>query len=372
MSMLKRLIKRHPYWTGLLLLLVTLTLSAAIGPVLISPGLLAHLLFSKITGFLADLINSIAANHEATAWLRSMAEASRTKLVQPETFSTILFEVRLPHTMLIALTGAALAGSGAAYQGLFRNPLADPYLIGVASGASLGAALVMALRWPTDLLGLYTVPVAAFVGAGLTILLVYNLARVGSSIPTTTLILAGVAASSFATSLTSFLMFRSTSELRRAIGWLLGGAMLNGWEPVVAALPYVLVGLAALSLSGHALNVLQFGEEQAHQLGLPAEKVKAILLLVASLTTAAAVSFSGIIGFVGLVTPHLGRLIWGADYRRLIPLSILGGASLLLFADLLARVVLSPQVLPVGIVTALAGTPFFLWLLRRAKHQAYW
>ena len=206
----------------------------------------------------------------------------------------------------------------------------------------------------------------------MTVALVYSIARVGSSLPTTTLILAGVAVSSFATSLTSFLMLRSTSELHRAIAWLLGGSVMNGWPPVLAALPYVLIGLGALLLSGHALNVLQFGEEQARQLGLPAERVKALLLLAASLTTAAAVAFSGIIGFIGLIVPHLARLAWGQDYRRIIPLSILGGASALLLADTLARLVLAPQVLPVGIVTALAGAPFFLWVLRRSKNQAFW
>jgi iron complex transport system permease protein len=136
--------------------------------------------------------------------------------------------------------------------------------------------------------------------------------------------------------------------------------------------PYILVGLGTLALSGHALNVLQFGEEQAEQLGLPAERVKTVLLLAASLTTAAAVSFSGIIGFIGLIVPHVCRLLWGHDYRRLLPLSILGGGSALLVADLLARLLLAPQVLPVGIVTALAGAPFFLWVLRRSKNQAFW
>jgi iron complex transport system permease protein len=165
---------------------------------------------------------------------------------------------------------------------------------------------------------------------------------------------------------------RSTEELRRAIGWLLGGSIMSGWEPVLVVLPYIVVGLGALCLSGHALNVLQFGEEQAQQLGLRAERAKALLILAASLTTAAAVAFSGIIGFVGLIVPHIVRILWGHDYKRLIPLSILGGSSALLLADLLARRLLAPQVLPVGIVTALAGAPFFLWVLRHAKDQAYW
>jgi iron complex transport system permease protein len=167
-------------------------------------------------------------------------------------------------------------------------------------------------------------------------------------------------------------MLRSNDELRRATGWLLGGSLMSGWQPVLAVLPYVCLGLLVLLASGHALNVLQFGEEQASQMGLPAERVKLWLILAASLTTAAAVSFSGIIGFIGLIVPHLVRLLWGADYRRLMPLSIVSGGTALLVADLLSRVVLAPQILPVGIVTALAGAPFFLWILRRAKHQGYW
>ncbi|HEX7976592.1 MAG TPA: iron ABC transporter permease, partial [Anaerolineales bacterium] len=257
----------------------------------------------------------------------------------------------------------------AAYHGLFRNPLADPYLNGEASGAGLAAVLAMSVRWPGSLLGLYTVPAAAFAGASLTVVLVYTLSRRSGAASTTTLILAGVAVGSFATALTTFLMLRSSGELRRVLIWLLGGAALSGWDPVLAALPYILVGLGALMISGHALNVLQFGDEQAQQLGLPVERTRILIIAAASLASAAAVSFAGIIGFVGLIVPHVVRLIWGPDYRRLIPLSILGGASLLLLADLLARVVMAPQELPVGVVTSLAGAPFFLWVLRRAQRR---
>lgn len=337
----------QPYLLNLLLLILAAVLSAAVGPVFIPPATLIRMLLAHLPGL------AIQAN-----W--------------PGTFATILFQIRLPHSALIALTGAALASSGAAYQGLFRNPLADPYLIGVASGAGLGAVMAMSLHWPSDLFGLYTVPAAAFLGAVLTVTIVYFLARSGGSVPTTTLILAGVAFSSFATSLTSFLMLRSREELQRAVGWLLGGGILSGWEPVTAMLPYVVLGLIVLAASGHTLNVMQFGDEQARQLGLPVERRKIILILAASLTAAAAVAFAGIIGFIGLIVPHLVRLIWGPDYRQLIVLSMLGGGTALLLADLLARVLLAPQTLPVGIVTALAGAPFFLWVLRRAKSQGAW
>jgi cobalamin transport system permease protein len=337
----------HPYLLNVLILILAAVLSAVVGPVFIPPTTLVRMLLAHLPGL------AIQAD-----W--------------PETFATILFQIRLPHSALIVLTGAALASSGAAYQGLFRNPLADPYLIGVASGAGLGAVMAMSLHWPSDLFGLYTVPAAAFLGAVITVTVVYLLARSGGSVPTTTLILAGVAFSSFATSLTSFLMLRSREELQRALGWLLGGGILSGWDPVKAMLPYVLLGLILLAASGHTLNVMQFGDEQARQLGLPVERRKVLLILAASLTAAAAVAFAGIIGFIGLIVPHLVRLIWGPDYRRLIILSMLGGGTALLLADLLARVVLAPQTLPVGIVTALAGAPFFLWVLRRAKSQGAW
>ena len=331
-------------WTTLFFTLAVI-LSIAIGSVFIPPADLWKVLVSLFTGKLP---------------------------VELQTSAFILWGIRLPRTALVLLTGAALGGSGATYQGLFRNPLADPYLIGVASGAGLGAVLAMSVKWPYSVWGLMAVPAAAFVGALLTVFLVYAMARVGKTVPTTNLILAGVAFSSFATALTSYLMLRSTGELRRAISWLLGGSSQAGWEPVLTILPYLAIGLGILLLSGNALNLLQFGDDQAQQLGLPVTRTRTLILLAASLATAAAVAFSGVIGFIGLIVPHVMRLWFGADYRRLLPLSVIGGAGALLLADVLARSLLSPQELPVGIVTALAGAPFFLWVLRRAKNQGYW
>ena len=331
--------RRAPFLSSLLLLLIALILSLVIGSVFIPP---------------------------AELW-RVITGASSSEI-----FRTILFDIRLPRTILIAMVGAALAGSGAAYQGLFRNPLADPYLIGVAAGAGLGAIMAMSIRWPYTTLGLLAVPLAAFITSLLTVYIVYTMARVGGSVPTTNLILAGVAVSSFAVALTSFLMLRSSGEVRRAIGWLLGGVSLVSWGSILALIPYLILGLGTLILGGYALNVLQFGDDQAAQLGLHVRRAKLIIIVAASLVTAAAVSFAGIIGFVGLIVPHIVRIWWGVDYRRLIPLSIIGGAVVLLVADVLARVVMAPQELPVGIVTALAGAPFFLWVLRRSKNQGFW
>lgn len=326
------------YTTSLLILALAVLLSLAVGSVFIPP---------------------------AELWKVLRGEGDLTS-------AQILWAIRLPRTVLIALTGAALSGSGAAYQGLFRNPLADPFLIGVASGAGLGAVIAMSIDWPYSFWGLMAIPMASFLGALVTVFVVYALARVGHTVPTTNLILAGVAFSSFATSLTSFLMLRSTGEVRRALGWLLGGASQAGWTAILAILPYVLIGLGILLLSGHALNLLQFGDEQAQQLGLNVTRTKTIVLVAASLAAAAAVAFSGIIGFIGLVIPHIVRIWKGPDHRSLLPLSILVGASALLASDVLARVVLAPQEIPVGIITALAGAPFFLWVLRRSKNQGYW
>ena len=283
------------------------------------------------------------------------------------TFATIVYQIRLPNTALMVLTGMALGGSGAAYQGLFRNPLADPYIIGVASGAGLGAVLAMAANWPDSLLGMATVPIAAFIAALITVSIVYTIARVGRSTPVTTLILAGVAVSSFATAMTSLIMLLSADELHRAVNWMVGGFALGGWEPVLVSLPYLLIGLTLLALLGRHLNVLQFGDEQARQMGLNVERSKLVIVVAASLVAATAVAFSGIIAFVGLIVPHVARLLWGADYRRILPLAILIGGSFLLAADVVARVILAPRELPVGVITAVVGAPFFLWLLYRAK-----
>ena len=333
--------KTPPYLLTLLFLLLAIVLSVAVGSVFIP----LTDLWRVLTGRPAEVVAQAA---------------------------TIILTLRLPRTILVLLTGAALGGSGAAYQGVFRNPLADPYLIGVASGAGLGAVLAMSVRWPYTPLGLLAVPVAAFAGAVVTVFVVYMLARVGRAVPTTNLILAGVAVGAFASALTSFLMLRSTDELHRAVAWLLGGAIVAGWGPVLTVLPYLAAGLGVLFLGGHALNLLQFGDEQAAQMGLAVTRARTVILLAASLTTAAAVAFSGIIGFIGLILPHVMRLWFGPDYRRLLPLAAIGGAGALLVADVLARVVLRPQELPVGVVTAIAGAPFFLWILRRAKNQGYW
>ncbi len=289
----------------------------------------------------------------------------------PDTFNTILFEIRLPRVALMALTGAALASAGTTYQGLFRNPLADPYLVGVASGAGLGATLVLTFGLPTTGLGLMAVPLGAFLGGVAAVAVVIMIARVGRTTPVTTMLLSGVAVGSFATAITTFWMLRSPEGMRRAFNWLLGGYTGGGWEPVWIILPYLILGLIGLQLNARALNVLQLDKEQARQLGINVERLKFILVGAATLMTAAAVAFGGLIGFVGLVVPHILRILGGPDHRRLIPLSALGGATFLIVADLIARTVFAPQELPVGIITALTGAPFFIFLLRRLKRSVF-
>lgn len=337
----------RPFWILGILLILALLVSVMAGSVFISPAELWQVISAKIGGPLA--------------------------VGDPNgVFATILFKLRLPRAVLLLLVGAALSGSGATYQGLFRNPLADPFLIGVASGAGLGAVVAMSIQWPFTTLGLLAIPLAAFAGAIAAVLVVTRLARVGNSVPTTNLILAGVAVSSFTSAVTSMMMINTNGELRRALVWLLGGSALTGWNPVLGILPYVLVGCTLLLTLGHPLNVMQFGDEQAQQLGIPVRRVRRLAIVTATITTAAAVAFVGVIGFVGLVVPHILRMLWGGDYRRLLPLSMIGGSILLLVTDVVARTVIAPQEIPVGIITALVGAPFFLWVLKRSKSQNYW
>jgi len=293
-------------------------------------------------------------------------------LSQPqERFSNIIFQLRIPRTLLVMLVGAALATSGGAYQGLFQNPLADPYLIGVASGAGLGSIIAMTIRWPQDSLGYFAIPISAFAGAIIAVVLVYSLAKVGKTIHNTTLILAGVAVSSFSNAVTSFLLINAGGELRRAIVWMMGGSTLIGWKPVLASTPYILLGILLLCSTGYQLNVLQFGDEEAQQMGVPVKRVRIFIILAATLTTAAAVAFAGTIAFVGLVVPHILRRFVGNDYRKILPLSALGGAIFLVVSDIIARMLLAPQEIPVGVITILFGAPFFLFILRRTKRKMW-
>ena len=285
--------------------------------------------------------------------------------------ATVILDIRLPRVILAGLVGAALATAGATYQGLFRNPLADPYLIGVAQGASLGAVVgfLMPVTWHN--LGGNIVPLLAFIGAMLSTITVYLLARTGRTLPVTTLILAGVALGALLGSIVSYLIISSGEEMHGIIFWLMGSFSLSRWSEVTLVLPYVVAGTAVIILFARLLNVMQLDEEQAQQLGVNVERLKLILLAAATLITAASVSFVGTIGFVGIITPHAVRLIWGSDHRFLLPLSMLSGSIFMILADLLARTILAPTEIPIGVITAICGAPFFLYLLRRRKRVIF-
>jgi iron complex transport system permease protein len=286
-----------------------------------------------------------------------------------DTTEMIVLGIRLPRIVMAGITGAALGVAGAAYQGLFRNPLADPYLIGVSQGAALGAAAGFLLPWSFS--GSYFIPLLAFIGALAAVSAVYAVARVGKTLPVTTLILAGVAIGSFLISATSYLTLISGDKMPGILSWLMGRFSMSNWDQVKLVTPYIILGLALIFIHARPLNVMQLDEDQAQQLGVNVERTKLILLGASTLITAAAVCFVGTIGFVGIIVPHAVRLIWGPDHRTLLPLSALAGAILLILAHTVSRSLMPPAEIPVGVITAFLGAPFFLYLLRRKKKAVF-
>lgn len=343
MSPLKAIL---PIIVAALLLVGVALLALTVGKAPLPPGLILDMTLSQL------------GLGVATDWSAS-AEA-------------ILLQIRLPRIVLAGLVGCALAISGATCQGVFRNPLADPYLLGVASGASLGAVLAFILPIPRDLYAVGVVQGLAFLGAVSAVVAVYGLAHVGGSVPTTTLLLAGAAISAAASAVTAYLMYVRGDQLLIIYAWLLGGFNVASWQEVRLIAPLVLISAMVMALGGRVLNLMQFGEEQAATLGIPVEQAKLVLLGASTLATAAAVSAGGLIGFVGLVVPHMTRLLIGSNYRRLVPTAALLGAAFLIAADAAARSAPGPSEIPVGVVTAAIGAPFFLALLRRQKRAAFW
>ena len=285
----------------------------------------------------------------------------------PRQTDAIVWEIRLPRVLLAGIVGGTLAYSGAAYQGVFRNPLADPYLLGVAAGAGLAGAIAIVLDAPVTHGGFSFLPLIAFGGAMAAVLLAYNIAQAGGQTPNTTLILAGVTLSSIAVAAISYILIADQQNSTAVLSWLLGSFNGSGWRDLPYVLPYAVPAGIVVFLHGRMLNVLQLEESEASYVGLDVQRTKAIILLAASLAAAAAVSVVGIIGFVGLVSPHIVRLLLGPDYRRLLPVVVLVGASFLVLADIGARSLVSPGELPVSIVTSFVGAPFFLFLLRHQR-----
>jgi iron complex transport system permease protein len=279
----------------------------------------------------------------------------------------IVWQLRAPRVAMGAFVGAMLSLCGAAYQGAFRNPLADPYLLGVAAGAGLGATLAITYldysSWPVDPL-----PLAAFVGALAGTAATYALGRAGSRSRTaSTLILAGVAMASFLTSIQTYVQQQQSETLRQVYTWILGQLTTSSWRDVLLVLPYVIVAAVVILLHRRILDVMSVGDEEADALGIDTRRSRLLIVIAASLGTAAAVAVAGLIGFVGIIVPHTIRLIFGSSYRLVLPLSILFGAGFLILTDLAARTVVAPAEIPIGVITAFLGAPFFLFILRRSR-----
>lgn len=278
----------------------------------------------------------------------------------------IVTQVRLSRVLLAVLVGACLALAGTGFQGVLRNPLADPYTLGVASGSSVGAAFIILFGLQAAM-GMWTIPIVAFATGMATLLGVFWLANHKGIMHMETLILSGVILQSFLGAFVSFMVSMSEGVVNQILFWLMGSLAMRGWDHVYMLIPFLLIGFPLLLAYGRPLNLFVLGERHAAHLGIHVERTKLIVLIGSTLLTAAAVSVSGVIGFVGLVVPHLIRLLVGPDYRLITPLSAIGGGIFVLWADTLARVALTPKEIPLGVVTALIGAPFFAYLLHRRK-----
>jgi iron complex transport system permease protein len=321
-------------------LLATIITSVAVGPVWIAP--------QKIAAMLANLV--VPGNH---TW--SEAEA------------IIIFQIRLPRTFMALLVGSGLAVAGVAMQALFKNPLADPYVLGASSGAGFGAALIISL----GVVSAIFVPLAAFAGAIIASFTVYALSMIGPRSSVSLLLLSGIALSTFFSALISYLMFVAGSNLQELVFWLMGGLWASTWQYVEITFPVVLVGTIILYAYARDLNLMLSGEESAQHLGVAVENLKRILLVTVSFIVGVAVAFCGIIGFVGLIVPHVVRTFTGPDHKALIPASALFGGILLIWADIIARSAIPGTEVPVGIITALLGAPFFMYLVRSKRKNIF-
>lgn len=321
------------------------------------------LLVSTVAGLLVGPVH-IAAG-DALRWLASFGTRPPG---MSERHAAILGTLRLPRVIVAALVGASLSASGAAYQAVFRNPLADPYLLGAAAGAGLGATIAVAFG-PSDAFAV-TVPLAAFIGAIAGVGLAYGLGR--SSLggrSATSLILGGIAVASFLTAVQTFIQQQNAQTLRQVYSWILGRLGTTGWDDARVALPSVAVAVTILWLVRRLLDVIELGDLEAESLGLNVGRLRIVVVVAASLATAAAVSVAGLIGFVGIIVPHTVRLLAGSSYRQVLPLSVLFGASFLILVDIVARTAVAPAEIPIGVITAFVGAPFFVLALRRTGRR---
>ncbi|MFP4497397.1 MAG: FecCD family ABC transporter permease [Vulcanimicrobiota bacterium] len=281
--------------------------------------------------------------------------------------TTIVWDLRLPRVLLAAMVGAALALSGAAFQGLLRNPLADPYIVGTSAGAAVGGVIAIVFNFRGHFLGLSAISLFAFAGSVVAMYGIYRLSIIHGRVPVETFLLAGVVVGSFLWAMVSFLLTIAGKSLQEIVFWLMGSTQNTGWAGLLMLVIYLAIGIFGLMYFAHPLNVLTLGDKTAKHLGVDVEYTKIAIIIFASLVTAAAVSLSGLIGFVGLMIPHIARIILGADHRILFPASILIGAIFMVWVDTFARSAFAPREIPVGILTAILGAPFFLYLLRKYK-----
>ena len=289
----------------------------------------------------------------------------------PPSSEVILFQIRMPRVILAGVVGASLALSGTTLQGLFRNPMASPFVLGISGGASLGAVCAFVWKIEFSFWGLSSVPLMAFAGALGTTVLVYNLARVRNHVPIAGLLLCGIAVGALLSALVSLTLVFGEEHVGHIVFWLMGGLSRADWSRIGHVTPYVLIGLTVTIIYAQDLNAMLLGEDASKQLGINVERVKLYMLCATSLLTAAAVSVSGVIGFVGLIVPHIVRLLIGPDHRQLVPIAALAGAIFLTVMDTIARTVLPATEIPVGAITALFGGPFFIFLLRRGRMPTF-
>ncbi|SEM09827.1 iron complex transport system permease protein [Mesobacillus persicus] len=284
--------------------------------------------------------------------------------------SNIVMNIRLPRVILAGLVGASLAIAGAAFQGLLRNPLADPYTLGVSSGASVGAVITLFFGVSIPLAGMFTLPILSITFAFLTIMMVLFFARrIDRGMKVETIILTGIIFSSFLGAFISLMIALTGDELRQIIGWLMGSVSMRGWDYINIIFPFFLIGSFILLMNAKEINAMSFGEERAQHIGVNVQRRKMLVLIAGSILTGAAVAVSGTIGFVGLVIPHLTRLLWGPDHRHLLPLSIFTGSGFLILADLVARTIISPTELPIGVITSMIGAPVFAVILMNRRKE---
>ena len=321
--------------------------------------------------FVAMIVGTMIGPAGPTWWRIPLEFANRLPFIHVNSGVSdadwnIVWLIRTPRVVLAAIVGSMLSVSGASYQGVFRNPLVDPYLLGVAAGAGLGATLVFAFqRGATENWIIDPLPLAAFVGALVAVAVTYVVGTAfGTTQSSTTLILAGVAVTSLATSIQAFILQRNTDVVRQVYSWILGRLSSATWGDVRLVLPYVVLSTGVLLMHRRLLDVLRVGDDEASALGTNVRRVRLIVVLAATLGTSAVVAVSGLIGFVGIIVPHAIRLIAGSSYRKVLPLSVLLGAAFLVFADIPSRVLANPAETPIGVVTAFFGAPFFLFLLR--------